>query len=178
MKPIKPMKPMKPMKPRRRFRPLSLLAALGLTFVITSGACSRNGEGERCDSVKGGAIGNSDCEDGLACISKEKLRSSGGVDRCCPADENAPISNDRCERGTPSGAGGTGGSPADAGEAGGVAGQAGAAGLGGAAGQSGVDAGSEAGGDASDASTGGVDGQAGSAGADGGAGAPADAGSG
>jgi hypothetical protein len=164
------MKPMQPMKPRRRFRPLSLLASLGLTFVVASGACSRNGEGERCDFDNGGSIGNTDCEDGLACISKEELRNSCDVGRCCPADENAPISDERCERGTPSCAVGTGGSGTDGGDGGDAAGAAGAAGLGGAAGQPGVDAGN----DAADASVDAFDGQTDGAGTD----APADASSG
>jgi hypothetical protein len=172
------MKPMQPMTPRRRFRPLSLLISLGLILVVASGACSRNGEGERCDFDNGGSFGNTDCDDGLACISSENLRNSGlagsrGQGRCCPADENAPISDERCERGTPSGAGGTGGSGTDGGD-GGDAAAAGAAGLGGAAGQPGVDAGN----DAADASIDAVDGQAGGDAADSGDGAPADASSG
>jgi hypothetical protein len=50
---------------------------VALSFV----GCSRQGEGERCDF---NAAGNTDCDEGLVCVTCPELRT-GTVDRCCPA---------------------------------------------------------------------------------------------
>ncbi len=54
-------------------------------------ACSKQGEGERCDSSK---AGDSDCEDGLICTDLNS-GTSQALERCCPPS-GAPISDDRC----------------------------------------------------------------------------------
>jgi hypothetical protein len=154
-------------------RPLTLLFALGLAAVLTSGGCGAHDEGERCDSVNNG---NDDCEDPLVCVQSSQLRNQE-VDRCCPA--NGTHSDERCERGGGGGTGGTGGTgdaavdapPTDAADAqGGAAGLGGAAGMSGGGGQSGADS------DAGDASSvGGAAGGSGVAGSGGAAGSPPDA---
>ena len=53
-------------------------------------ACSKQGEGERCDRQ---VNEDEDCESGLVCKTKETLNQP--TDRCCPP-EGAAVSDDRC----------------------------------------------------------------------------------
>ena len=59
-------------------------------------ACSKQGEGERCDLNSG----NLDCDTGLICRSAEQLSITGGrgVALCCPQDGVEP-SVDACRAG-------------------------------------------------------------------------------
>jgi hypothetical protein len=57
-----------------------VLAALPLLTLVLAGACSNQGEGERCDK-NADNFGNSDCNDGLTC---QQIASYGYI--CCPAD--------------------------------------------------------------------------------------------
>ncbi|HET9953227.1 MAG TPA: hypothetical protein VFQ61_01920 [Polyangiaceae bacterium] len=59
----------------RSIRRLALTTAL-----VIVAACSRQGEGERCDST---VNGNADCEGDLQCKAHGSL-ATGDVDRCCP----------------------------------------------------------------------------------------------
>ncbi len=76
---------------------------VGLTIVgasaIFMGACSNQGEGDRCDTQNG----NDDCQDGLICKS--------GINVCCPQDP-AQATVLQCQ--APSTAGGEAGIPGDA----------------------------------------------------------------
>jgi len=85
-----------------------LLVMLGLASV--SQGCSRQSEGERCDSE---ANGDLDCNDGLVCKRCGDLQERV-VDRCCPP--GTAYSDPRCELAatpgqclTQPGTGGTGG---------------------------------------------------------------------
>jgi hypothetical protein len=56
--------------------------------LLVLGGCSRQGPGELCDR----ANGSNDCDDGLACVSKDQLRGNAwptsvdvNVGLCCPA---------------------------------------------------------------------------------------------
>ena len=71
-----------------RFLPLLCLALLA--------ACSKQGQGERCDLNSG----NNDCEADLICRSAEQLSITGGrgVALCCPPDDVEP-SVDACRAG-------------------------------------------------------------------------------
>lgn len=63
---------------------LALLLAVGLG--VSTGACSRQSEGERCSPLNG----NQDCDGGLVCTPANELRGGDdGVDRCCPAEESS-----------------------------------------------------------------------------------------
>ena|SRR5687768_13161395 len=109
---------------------------VALSFV----GCSRQGEGERCDF---NAAGNTDCDEGLVCVTCPLLRT-GTVDRCCPATPGAE-SDAQCERADvqrvgvcPTSSGGTTGSGGSAGTAGtGPTGGTSGSGQGGSAGTSG-----------------------------------------
>jgi hypothetical protein len=99
-------------------------------------ACSKQGQGERCELLNG----NADCESGLVCASARELRAKDEVDRCCPP-VGVAFSSPRCDRsGAPAlGSGGTGGqstggAPGGAPALGGTAGVAATAGAGGTAG--------------------------------------------
>lgn len=61
------------------------LFAFALPFVLASSlGCSNQGEGEPCSRNNG----NEDCESGLVCTSKERLRSNS--DLCCPPEPKLP----------------------------------------------------------------------------------------
>lgn len=65
----------------------STLAAVSCLVIL---ACSKQGEGERCDrSVNE----DEDCESGLVCKTKETLNQP--TDRCCPP-EGVAVRDDRC----------------------------------------------------------------------------------
>ena len=118
------------------------IVAFSLTAAFVG--CSRQGEGERCVRL---AAGNTDCDEGLVCVSCVNL-AEGVVDRCCP--ENAgSASDDRCRRSDPprnaeecpteGQTGGTGGSASSTGGASGRGGSGGSgATSGGTAGSSGT----------------------------------------
>lgn len=71
------------MKSRRsRKRVLGAASVVSLLLALI-GACSDNGEGERCES----ANGNADCQSGLVCTKASQLAPEFATsDRCCPAD--------------------------------------------------------------------------------------------
>ena len=69
---------------------LTLLFATALTLSLSVG-CSKQGEGERCDST---AAGDTDCEDGLVCTN---VGVGTKEDRCCPPDGATP-GDSRCMR--------------------------------------------------------------------------------
>jgi hypothetical protein len=117
---------------RSRRKVFSLVVLTGLALGVLT-ACSKQAEGERCDSV---VAGNSDCEDGLVCT-----RISTEVERCCPP-EGARISDDRCNAASVPTAG-TGGGVNTAGAGGSSGGTGGGSG------------GIEAGGTSGDGNTGG-----------------------
>ena len=89
-----------------------VLASLTLAACLSSVACSRQTEGERCTL----ANGNVDCDSGLVCTDHSILRrgKDDGIDRCCPADL-AATDNPACaaatntDNGGSNGAGGAGG---------------------------------------------------------------------
>lgn len=62
-----------------------------LSCVALLAACSKQGEGERCDLNSG----NLDCDVGLVCRSAEQLSITGGrgVAICCPPDDVEPSEN-------------------------------------------------------------------------------------
>lgn len=82
-------------------------------FVLAASAlgCANQGEGELCNRSNG----DDDCESGLVCTSKEKLKSN--ADLCCPPPPKVP-SVPQCSPGAggasgpDAGAGGSGGSDA------------------------------------------------------------------
>jgi hypothetical protein len=101
-----------------------LLVVLGLASV--SQGCSRQSEGERCDSE---ANGDLDCNDGLICKRCGDLQERV-VDRCCPPGTS--YSDPRCEpAATPgqclsqTGTGGSGGGGGTGGSSTGVSGEGG-----------------------------------------------------
>jgi hypothetical protein len=63
------------------FRSLGVVVALSL--VVAAPGCSRQAEGDRCDSQNG----NADCEDGLVCRTAGSLNAPSDV--CCPATGDA-----------------------------------------------------------------------------------------
>ena len=69
-------------------RPLRLFT---LSCLVLVAACSKQGEGERCDLNSG----NLDCDTGLVCRSAEQLSITGtrGVALCCPQDGVEPSVN-------------------------------------------------------------------------------------
>src|SRR5690606_27404217 len=81
-----------PSMKRSAFRPRSLFA-LCFVAILVQVACSRQEEGQRCVQRND----NEDCEAGLICVGSTDLRSSDGVDRCCPP-EGSPVSDARCIR--------------------------------------------------------------------------------
>jgi hypothetical protein len=88
-------------------RPLAVFSLLSaLATVVLAPGCSRQGEGERCHAVNG----DTDCDDGLKCVSQNKLQNDGGSDRCCNPDETT-FSDSRCQPGTEAPTG-NGGAPA------------------------------------------------------------------
>ena len=100
---------------RYRFVGVSLASSLGvLTALAALGACSDQGEGDRCQAENG----NSDCASGLVCVAGSQKDFNGGVglangspssDRCCPADRST-ATHPACTNPTFSGAG-DGGAP-------------------------------------------------------------------
>ncbi len=65
------------MLPTYLSRALLLCAALAAAT-----ACSKQGEGERCDANSG----NLDCENGLVCRTADQLNIVGTGALCCPVD--------------------------------------------------------------------------------------------
>jgi hypothetical protein len=61
----------------------SLGVAVALSLVAAAPGCSRQAEGDRCDSQNG----NADCEDGLVCRTAGSLNAPSDV--CCPATGEA-----------------------------------------------------------------------------------------
>lgn len=120
-------------------RPALLLALVSLAVASTLPACSQQGEGERCDLAKNG---DADCDSGLVCIAKTRLRDKL-ADRCCDPIPGAS-SDSRCDRDMPTtdtgGSGGsagstpTGGAPDSAGNGGAPTSSGGSGGSGGSAG--------------------------------------------
>lgn len=120
--------------------------ALGASF---AGGCSRQGEGERCDSWK---AGDTDCDSGLVCKLCEDLQD-GTTDRCCPP--GTEYSDSRCQPGTSNscasntGTGGTTATGGTSGSGGAMSGTGGTAGTeaetGGTGGTENADAGGQAG---------------------------------
>jgi hypothetical protein len=114
-------------------RPLAVFSLLSaLASVVFAPGCSRQAEGERCDT----ANGDSDCDDGLKCTSQNKLQSPGMSDRCCDPD-GTTFSDSRCQPKTNTG--GTGGSssteagaPSSAGQPTSAAGESSTGGMAGA----------------------------------------------
>jgi hypothetical protein len=101
-------------------RPLAAFTlASALVTALFMPACSQQGEGERCDSING----DTDCDDGLKCVSRNDLADSG-TDRCCDPDQTT-FSDSRCRPGTAP-VDPVGGAPSDGGTGSGP--QAGAAG--------------------------------------------------
>jgi hypothetical protein len=92
----------------------SFLLALPLLVLSAFPACSKQGEGERCDAIN---AGNDDCASGLECVAAKQLHDKQ-ADRCCPVGGGSS-SNDLCrlEEGTggTSGAGGSSGTGGSAG---------------------------------------------------------------
>jgi hypothetical protein len=56
-------------------------AAASFALLLAVGACTGQGEGERCD-VRAASTGDSDCQSGLVC----RNIPASMVDVCCPAD--------------------------------------------------------------------------------------------
>ena len=75
----------------RALRSACLFAFVSALAVLSMPGCSQQAEGERCDATNG----DTDCNDGLSCIPKEKLLE-GITDRCCPAENTE--SDSRCHR--------------------------------------------------------------------------------
>ena len=78
------------MQRRSRFARLVIgPLAVALVSALSVGACSNQGEGERCDN-RGDHAGDDECQDGLKCL----LVGSSSIPtenyRCCPADQTAP----------------------------------------------------------------------------------------
>ncbi|MDP9033621.1 MAG: hypothetical protein M3O50_02350 [Myxococcota bacterium] len=69
---------------RRRFTFWLFLPAIALMplLAVTFGACSSQGEGERCGPEAGNA-GADDCQSGLICV---RTNNTNAVYRCCPSD--------------------------------------------------------------------------------------------
>jgi hypothetical protein len=128
-------------------------------------ACSKRGEGERCDNTN---AGNDDCEDGLICVEANDL-ADDSADRCCPPDF---AGSGPCARGV-TGTGGTGGGAGT----GGNGGTAGAAGNDGSAGSDASDAADASDSDASSDAQTGTGGTSGTGGNGGTAGAAGNGGS-
>jgi hypothetical protein len=139
---------------------------LGLPLSVLGG-CSRQGPGERCDTLNG----SNDCDDGLVCVPKDTLHGTASL--CCPAAQTGPESIvPGCTYGAAtvvvqdSGAAQTGDATSDAAEGGSASDAAGAGADGGGADGGGADGGGADGGgaDGGGADGGGADG----GGADGG----------
>jgi hypothetical protein len=67
-----------------------------IAFALLATACSKQGEGERCDPNSGSL----DCESGLICRSADQLSitQTRGVALCCPPD-GVPPSVSACSAG-------------------------------------------------------------------------------
>jgi hypothetical protein len=63
-----------------------LLLAFAAALIAAAPGCSRQGEGERCDTLNG----DEDCNSGLVCVGKAQLGQNS--DTCCPA---SLVSTDR-----------------------------------------------------------------------------------
>jgi len=127
-------------------------------FGLLATACSKQGEGERCDLLLSGET--ADCESGLVCTAANAL-SDNSTDRCCPP-EGQSFSDDRCapkssigNGGSGNGGSGNGGSTNGGSTNGGTGGAAGSISIGGSAGSTNGGSGG---------STGGAAGSAGAAG--------------
>lgn len=122
-------------------------------FGLLATACSKQGEGERCDLLLSGET--ADCESGLVCTAANAL-SDNSTDRCCPP-EGQSFSDDRCAPKSSIGNGGSGngGSGNGGSTNGGTGGAAGSISIGGSAGSTNGGSGG---------STGGAAGSAGAAG--------------
>lgn len=83
-------------RPVSRFFFGALLLLAGLSSA--AGGCSRQTEGERCDTQFGDS---DDCESGLVCTACDRLRTLD-VDRCCPPEGSA-YSDPRCAPTNPGG---------------------------------------------------------------------------
>ena len=61
-----------------------IVLSLFAVVFTTLGACSNQGEGDRCEVENG----NDDCktEEGLICYPSEQLNNKSNSDRCCPTD--------------------------------------------------------------------------------------------
>lgn len=70
---------------------MRLPSLLPLLCAALLAACSKQGEGERCDLNSG----NLDCDTGLVCRSADQLSITGGrgVALCCPPDDVPPTVN-------------------------------------------------------------------------------------
>jgi hypothetical protein len=137
----------------RRFVPWFTRIAL-VALSITTGfvGCSRQSEGDRCDKE---AAGDTDCNDGLVCVTCEDLRS-GSIDRCCPPNP-ADASDPDCARADPP--------RTNASECKAATGGTGGLGFGGFAGRAGAGGGGMSGGGMSSGGTSGTGDSGGEAGA-------------
>ena len=70
---------------------MRLLRLFTVSCLALLAACSKQGEGERCDLNSG----NLDCDTGLVCRPADQLSISGtrGVALCCPQDGVEPSVN-------------------------------------------------------------------------------------
>lgn len=114
------------MSPAGRKNKVVLLLSASVVLAMVT-ACSKQGEGERCDAR---AAGNADCESGLICDTQ--------LNRCCPP-EGARITDSRCNRSAA-----TGGRPSSSGGTGGTAGTTATGGVSGSAGSDAGNAGTTA----------------------------------
>jgi len=74
-----------------------ILAGFVLSALSLALACSKQGEGERCDR-RATNSGNEDCQSGLVCTPRENLNGtiiapgeSTDEGRCCPADRTQSV---------------------------------------------------------------------------------------
>ncbi len=74
-----------------------LLAGFVVSVLSLVFACSKQGEGERCDR-RATNSGNEDCQSGLVCTARENLNGtiiapgeSTDEGRCCPADRTLAV---------------------------------------------------------------------------------------
>jgi hypothetical protein len=122
---------------------LLIAALLAVSCLATLGACSKQTEGERCDIDAGVEGDDSDCDDGLECVSSQELGTSSDI--CCPKEgatdaactgalgSSSSSASSSASSSSAGGAGGTGGA-GGAGGAGGTTSSGGAGGAGGAGG--------------------------------------------
>ncbi len=70
----------------RRPRSRARLWVFGV-LVVASAACSKQGEGERCDTLNA----SEDCDDGLTCTDLSTFRAGAPGAICCPANPTQDI---------------------------------------------------------------------------------------